>query len=74
MTNTSLIPDSFQSWRECIEVRCQVPLTKEYCEKRIVELKNAKEFNTKKFIECYGAEHHRRVLSWFEQGLKGLSS
>ncbi len=61
------LPQSFSEWRYCIEVLCNTPLTPTYVEQRIQQLKTLNNKLDKRFVELYGEEHRRQVLSWFER-------
>ncbi len=63
------IPRSYDHWRHCIEHWCGIPLTSEFAEQRFQALENPADEHTRRFIECYGKDHHARVLGWFKQYL-----
>lgn len=65
------IPQTMDQWRRCIEVDCGIPLTVDFAKKRIQDLEDSGNFHTQRFIECYGTDHHQRVLSWFRQVAAG---
>jgi len=65
----SVIPDSYEAWKQCIETDCQIKITKAYLQTRLSTLKNEKNAETKKFIELYGTEHHQNVVSWHTKAL-----
>jgi hypothetical protein len=67
LPNGAILPADFPTWRNCIEVLCNTPLTPAFVEHRITELRNAGDRGTKRFRELYGADHHERVLGWFLQ-------
>ena len=56
------IPSIAKAWRHCIEHHCGIPLTPEFAAERIRELENPKNEHCRKFIDCYGEPHHRRVV------------
>lgn len=63
----NIIPDSFESWKHCVAVKCGIKLTAEYIEQRIQELKDQGHEHTRQFISLYGQDHYHNVLSWFER-------
>lgn len=68
MTDTDdPIPRTSEQWRHCIEHDCGIPLTAEFVAARIRALENPNDQHTRRFIECYGRDHHQRVLAWFRQ-------
>lgn len=42
-------------------------LDADYCGERLAVLEDLETAETKKFIELYGADYHRRVISWFQK-------
>lgn len=67
MTSKSIIPTTYSDWRECIEVRCKIPLTSAFIKERLTELENGTHPKTKTFEKLYGEEHLQRTISWFRQ-------
>lgn len=67
------IPRSYQQWRECITVRCGIPLTAKYIGSRLDELRDASHPKTREFFEKYGQAHLNQVVQWFETAQKGSS-
>lgn len=70
---TETYPSTYQQWRECIELRCQIPLTPAFISERLEELQNVKHPKTKRFEELYGSEHLQRVTAWFQQAASEAS-
>ncbi|MEM0945960.1 MAG: hypothetical protein AAGK37_01030 [Pseudomonadota bacterium] len=68
----SYIPDTYESWKHCITVKCGIPLTPGYVQERIATLTNESDFQTQRFIERWGAAHHARTLAWFKQAAEEL--
>ena len=60
------------SGEDCIEVKCQIKLTQEYCKERIEGLNNPKDRYTETFLKLYGEEHYKQVLAWYHQALADL--
>ena len=63
----AFIPTNYEEWRHCIIVECELELTPDYIEKRIVALNSDKEHYTQQFVKLYGREYLQQVLSWFVQ-------
>lgn len=73
MNDAEIIPRSYQQWRECITVRCGVPLTRSFVTARLEELRNPKHPKTSEFAQKYGSEYLQQVISWFEQAERSAS-
>lgn len=69
----SIVPNTYEDWKHCITVTCDIPLTPQYVEARIAALANDEDFHTQKFIERWGSAHHARTLAWFNQAAKELA-
>lgn len=67
---TSIIPQTYQEWRHCITVDCELELTPSYIEKRLTALQNEKEHYTHQFIRLYGHDYLQVVIGWFQQAQK----
>ena len=67
MNDDYVIPSTYEQWRECIEVRCKIPLTPTYIKERIDELEDGKHPKTKSFKKLYGQDHLQQVIAWFRQ-------
>lgn len=61
------LPSSYQQWRHCITVKCNVVLTADYVERRLAVLRDAGADETRTFRRLYGDGHWRSVLGWFER-------
>jgi len=68
----SIIPNSYQAWRHCIEVECQLRLTPDYIQSRIAALDNLADFHTQQFVRRWGEAHRQQVLGWFRQAAQGV--
>lgn len=68
--NTSGFPTSFTEFCYLITQRCGTALTGEYCRERIAALKDDSIPSTREFAKAYGAEHHRQVITWYEQAAR----
>ncbi len=58
---------NYEEWKHCITVKCKIPLTADYVEKRIAALSNTQDRTTARFIALYGDEHRLRTIEWFKQ-------
>jgi hypothetical protein len=67
LPNGAILPADFPTWRNCIEVLCSTPLTRDFVERRIKEMRDTGDRGTQRFRKLYGEEHHDRVLGWFLQ-------
>ena len=65
-----MIPTNYQEWRHCIEVKCNIPLTKNFITTRIEALQDLSEDETVKFQKLYGDDYRLQVLEWYEQALR----
>lgn len=70
----SFVPDSYEDWKHCITVKCDIPLTPRYVDERIAALTDDSDYNTQKFIERWGSQHHARTVAWFQRAKEELST
>ncbi|MEL7231715.1 MAG: hypothetical protein AAGJ85_04315 [Pseudomonadota bacterium] len=70
----SFVPESYEDWKHCITVKCDIPLTAQYIDGRIAALTDDGDFNTQKFIERWGAKHHARTVEWFKRAKEELAA
>ena len=68
----SFVPTTYEAWKHCITVECDIPLTPGYVQDRIAALNDQKDHHTQKFIERWGAEHHAQTLEWFHRAAAEL--
>jgi len=61
------LPQNFTEWKNCIEVKCNTPLTKSYVQQRIEALSNPNDIHTKEFIQLYGVNYTKQIIQWFHQ-------
>jgi hypothetical protein len=62
----SAIPRTFDEWKHCIEVECQLRLTSDFVSERLRSLGNPVSEEAQRFIRIYGRKHWSRVVSWFQ--------
>ncbi|MEM9754446.1 MAG: hypothetical protein AAF914_00550 [Pseudomonadota bacterium] len=70
----SFVPDTYEDWKHCITVKCDIPLTQSYVAERLAALNNQSDYQTQKFIERWGAAHHARTVAWFEKAAKEIAA
>lgn len=56
-----------KSCRLCIEVKCGIPLTRNYLCQRIAILSDPACEETRRFAAAYGQAHLDRVITWFRR-------
>ncbi|MEM1049916.1 MAG: hypothetical protein AAGL24_27420 [Pseudomonadota bacterium] len=64
---------TYDDWKHCITEICKVPLTPDYVATRLKELRDTRDYNTKKFVDNWGEGHRTQVVAWFEQAEIELS-
>ncbi len=57
MRQTPVIPATYEQWRECITVRCDIPLTESYTRSRLAEIPNKRHPKTIEFMHRCGEPH-----------------
>ena len=62
-----VIPLTYEQWRNCIEVRCNIRLTPTFIRARLTELQNDKHAKTREFARLYGGDHLQRTIAWFRR-------
>lgn len=64
---------TYDDWKHCIVELCGIPLTQAYVAKRLEELRDENNHNTRRFVSSWGDQHRIQVISWFEQAQAELS-
>ncbi|MEM7435891.1 MAG: hypothetical protein AAF436_12120 [Myxococcota bacterium] len=59
--------ESYEDWKHCITVECNIPLTPDYVTKRIAVLSDERDPTTARFVALYGDPYRLRTIQWFEQ-------
>jgi hypothetical protein len=67
------IPATYEAWRHCIEQECHIPLAADYVAARLAALGDLRGEEARRFRQCYGEAHWRRVVGWFERARGELS-
>lgn len=65
--------DSHAAWKDCITVKCGIPLTPAYVAERIQVLADPRNEQTRRFVETWGDAHRQDVLGWFRQAQADLA-
>jgi len=73
MDNESVIPATYEQWRHCIEVRCNIRLTPSYIRERLAELQDGTHVKTRDFARHYGDEQLQQTIAWFERAANELT-
>jgi len=74
MNDTEVIPSSYEAWRDCITIRCGIPLTESYIQSRLKELNRTDHPKTREFLRLYGSDHLQRTISWFRRAGEELAA
>ena len=69
----SFIPQTYEEWKHCITVKCDITLTQTYIAARLDVRKDRNDFHTEKFIHQWGEAFHAQTVAWFEQAAKELA-
>jgi hypothetical protein len=64
--------DNYTDWRNCIEQKCGIPLTKTFVLDRLATLNNKADKSTQEFVERYGDNYRALIVTWFEKALQQL--
>lgn len=67
------IPDSYEQWRDYIEVRGKIRLAPMYISQRLAELQDDTHAQTIEFARLYGVGHLRRTITWFQRALDEMT-
>lgn len=59
--------NTYEDWKRCIIVDCEIPLTLGFVEDRLAALRNRADLHTQKFVDQWGEAHLEQVIGWFEQ-------
>ncbi len=62
-----MIPESFETWMNCIVNDCKIQLSPDFAKERLLVFTNKGHLETKKFVECYGENHLQNVISWYKK-------
>lgn len=73
MSDEVVIPTSYGQWRQFIEAKCGIKLTRSYAEQRLQELQNDTHPKTKEFARLYGNDQLERTVSWFRRAANEMS-
>jgi hypothetical protein len=62
-----LFPSNYESWRHCVEVKCNLALTAEFIQARIAVLGDPHHVESRRFTNLYGEPWREQVLAWFQR-------
>lgn len=62
-----MMPTNFDEWKNCIEVKCKIPLTKDFAASRLQIYTDHSKQETQKFIELYGTAHLNNIITWYNK-------
>jgi hypothetical protein len=63
------LPRDYEAWKYCITMKCGIPLTREFIEKRLSIYNEVGHTETRRFAELYGSPHLARVQEWLARAL-----
>ena len=69
-----IVPCSYQEWKECITVKCGIPLSLDYVQSRIKALDDETDYHTRRFVEQWGQNQLDKTKSWFRKAEQELIS
>lgn len=67
-----MLPQTYEEWKHCIEVKCRIPLTQTFVHKRIEELNDNDNKQTMEFTQLYGEAYKNKILEWFNKSIPSL--
>ena len=73
MKNETVIPETYQQWRYCIETLGGIELTTAYVNGRLTILQNGNNAESKLFAKLYGKAHLQRTVEWFHRAANEMS-
>lgn len=73
MKNATVIPDTYQQWRYCIETLGGIELTTAYVNGRLAILQDSNHAESKVFAKLYGKAHLQRTVEWFHRAANEIS-
>jgi len=62
-----MIPQTYETWRNCIVNDCKIELTEQFASARLAVYQNPKNEETKKFVELYGDQHLKNIIQWLQK-------
>ncbi|MEM7525815.1 MAG: hypothetical protein AAF360_19080 [Pseudomonadota bacterium] len=65
--------NSYEDWKQCITVACDIPLTADYVDQRLAALRDRGDLHTRKFVDQWGEAHLERVIGWFDQAKREVA-
>ncbi|MFC6098858.1 hypothetical protein [Olivibacter domesticus] len=66
-----MIPQDFETWRDCITVKCGITLSPAFARQRLAIYRQKAHTETTAFIRLYGSRHYQNIVAWLETIEKG---
>lgn len=60
------LPSTYEEWRDCIEIQCQIPLTLAFVQERLQVYEDVENEERMRFIRLYGESHLNNIITWFK--------
>lgn len=70
----TVLPRDYDGWRDCIEHKCAIPLTRDYIDHRLRILSDPGLEETRRFVASYGEAHLKQIVAWFERAREEVAS
>ncbi|QQT28432.1 hypothetical protein I6J02_20940 [Sphingobacterium spiritivorum] len=61
-----MVPQDYESWKDCIENKCGITLTRDFVEKRLAIYTDVSHEETQRFVGLYGEQHRQRIIEWLK--------
>ncbi|MGJ1262337.1 hypothetical protein [Sphingobacterium spiritivorum] len=61
-----MIPQDYESWKDCIENKCGIALTRDFVGKRLAIYTDLSHDETQRFVVLYGELHRQRIIEWLK--------
>ena len=68
-----MIPKSYDEWKQCITVKCEIPLTSQFIARRLAVYYDTSNAETKRFINLYGQAHYDNIILWYNRAAAEIS-
>lgn len=66
-----MIPQDFETWRDCITIKCGIALSPAFARQRLAIYRQVTHIETAEFIRLYGSRHYQNIVAWLETIEKG---
>ncbi|MGJ1430225.1 hypothetical protein ACR79M_01135 [Sphingobacterium spiritivorum] len=61
-----MVPQDYESWKDCIENKCGIALTRDFVRKRLAIYTDVSHEETQRFVVLYGEQHRQRIIEWLK--------